>query len=446
MPANLTPLDDARQNGRRTTWYTITELATPHSPAATTAAQQARPASPGRPASHPDARVSAATYAVASLAKSPKVDDLAAEPRVPPLPGPPGRRRAAGRGGGGSPPGPRTPARGRATRWPGDPTPFRPPRQPGGQLDQEPADRELRQHQHDDQRRVGVLGLQVVLVGRSQLAGPERPVDGRRRGVRRVERRGQELARLGAGADVVAVDHCGCESLHVGMPGRTPEPRPARSRSPHMSHLRTIPLPAWNLGTSYGQASVQYWQPKHWSSRCLTIPVTGSFSYASTGQAFRQAGFEAVVARRGHVLEHRQRRRPADEQADVPPGLRRRPARSRRGRPPRTPCSPNSGRDRPRRRAAGRGRASVPAAGPSSIGPGAVRPCPRGTARIARRRSGRPARSGASRSGGRLAPGPTTEIRGAPPARTACRVEFHRTSLLTSSITRRRHGRFESDQ
>ena len=30
---------------------------------------------------------------------------------------------------------------------------------------------------------------------------------------------------------------------------------------------------------------------------------------------------EAVVAGRGHVLEHRQRRRPADEQADVAPGL-----------------------------------------------------------------------------------------------------------------------------
>ena len=32
VPANLTPLADARQNGRRTTWYTITELPTPHAP------------------------------------------------------------------------------------------------------------------------------------------------------------------------------------------------------------------------------------------------------------------------------------------------------------------------------------------------------------------------------------------------------------------------------
>ena len=53
---------------------------------------------------------------------------------------------------------------------------------------------------------------------------------------------------------------------------------PTLRRSEHMSHFRTIPLAAWNLGTSYGHASVQYWQPKHWSSRCLTIPVTGSFS------------------------------------------------------------------------------------------------------------------------------------------------------------------------
>jgi hypothetical protein len=35
-----------------------------------------------------------------------------------------------------------------------------------------------------------------------------------------------------------------------------------------------------------------------------------------------QAGrLQAVMTRRGHVLEHRQVRRPADEQADLPPGL-----------------------------------------------------------------------------------------------------------------------------
>ena len=66
-----------------------------------------------------------------------------------------------------------------------------------------------------------------------------------------------------------------------------------------MSHLRTIPLAAWNFGTSYGQARTQYWHPKHWSSRWLTIPVIGSFSYALTGQAFKHAGsrqwWQAVV-------------------------------------------------------------------------------------------------------------------------------------------------------
>src|SRR5438034_1457727 len=65
---------------------------------------------------------------------------------------------------------------------------------------------------------------------------------------------------------------------------------PEDSRSLHMSHLRTIPRDALYFGASYGHMSVQYWQPMHWSSRCLTIPVTGSFSYALTGQPFMQAG------------------------------------------------------------------------------------------------------------------------------------------------------------
>ena len=94
------------------------------------------------------------------------------------------------------------------------------------------------------------------------------------------------------------------------------------------------------------------------------------------------------------MLEDRQRRRSRRRAGRPRARPRPRPARSRCGRPPRTPCSPNSGRGRPRRRTAGRGRAGWPASGPSSTGPGAARPRPRGTARTARRRSGRPARSG----------------------------------------------------
>src|SRR5688572_2341577 len=56
--------------------------------------------------------------------------------------------------------------------------------------------------------------------------------------------------------------------------GASPWPR----RSLHMSHLRTIPRSLLNLGASYGHMNTQYWQPMHWSSRCLTMPVTGSFS------------------------------------------------------------------------------------------------------------------------------------------------------------------------
>ena len=66
-----------------------------------------------------------------------------------------------------------------------------------------------------------------------------------------------------------------------------------------MSHFRTMPRSLLNFGASYGHMSTQYWQPMHWSSRCLTIPVTGSFSYAFTGHPCRQAGsrqwWQAVV-------------------------------------------------------------------------------------------------------------------------------------------------------
>ena len=53
---------------------------------------------------------------------------------------------------------------------------------------------------------------------------------------------------------------------------------PSARRSLHMSHLRTMPRSSLYFGTSYGHVKMQYWQPMHWSSRCLTMPVTGSFS------------------------------------------------------------------------------------------------------------------------------------------------------------------------
>src|SRR5438045_8972092 len=68
--------------------------------------------------------------------------------------------------------------------------------------------------------------------------------------------------------------------------GASPEER----RSLHMSHLRTMPRDALYFGASYGHMNRQYWQPMHWSSRCLTMPVTGSFSYALTGQPSMHAG------------------------------------------------------------------------------------------------------------------------------------------------------------
>src|SRR5258705_4161308 len=65
---------------------------------------------------------------------------------------------------------------------------------------------------------------------------------------------------------------------------------PTASRPEHMSHLRTMPRLALYCGTSYGQVSMQYWQPMHWSSRWRTMPVMGSFSYAPTGQPRMHAG------------------------------------------------------------------------------------------------------------------------------------------------------------
>src|SRR5882724_9140862 len=65
---------------------------------------------------------------------------------------------------------------------------------------------------------------------------------------------------------------------------------PTARRLAHMSHLRTMPRFTEYCGTSYGHFITQYWQPMHWSSRCRTMPVTGSLSYASTGQPSRQPG------------------------------------------------------------------------------------------------------------------------------------------------------------
>ncbi len=69
------------------------------------------------------------------------------------------------------------------------------------QLNQETADGKLRQHQHHHQRQMGVLGLALILIGRTKVGAWQRPKDRRRGGVRRVERRRQKFTRRGAGAD-----------------------------------------------------------------------------------------------------------------------------------------------------------------------------------------------------------------------------------------------------
>ena len=64
----------------------------------------------------------------------------------------------------------------------------------------------------------------------------------------------------------------------LGQPCTQAGASPSARRPRHRSHLRTMPSEALYCGTSYGQVSVQYEQPMHWSSRWATIPVNGSFS------------------------------------------------------------------------------------------------------------------------------------------------------------------------
>jgi hypothetical protein len=55
---------------------------------------------------------------------------------------------------------------------------------------------------------------------------------------------------------LIAIASFGQPCTHAGA-------SPTFKRSVHMSHLRTMPLALLYWGTSYGQVSVQYWQPMH---------------------------------------------------------------------------------------------------------------------------------------------------------------------------------------
>ena len=96
---------------------------------------------------------------------------------------------------------------------------------------------------------------------------------------------------------------------------------PAASRSLHMSHLRTMPRLLLNCGTSYGQVSMQYWQPMHWSSRWRTMPVDGILLVGLHRAAVHAGRVEAVVAGGGHRLLHGRLARAAVQEADAAPGL-----------------------------------------------------------------------------------------------------------------------------
>src|SRR5687767_16007227 len=65
---------------------------------------------------------------------------------------------------------------------------------------------------------------------------------------------------------------------------------PSERRPWHMSHLPTTPRSALYCGTPYEQFHVQYWQPMQVSALWSTMPVVGSFAYASTGQPVMHVG------------------------------------------------------------------------------------------------------------------------------------------------------------
>ena len=227
-----------------------------------------------------------------------------------------------------------------------------------GEVDHEAADRQLRQHEHDDQRRVGVLGLDRGSgppAGRSSTAGgstgsgssagcsPGRARSAGNRSPRRSRRR------LGA------IDDPDADRLvRAGLDAR----RRLADLEPIAAHvaLADDPLARVELGgvVGAGERAVL-------AAEALVVEVLDDprdrVLLVGIDRAGVQAGrVEAVVAGRRDVLEDRQARRRRRRSGRRRARLRPRPGRSAHGRPPRTPCSPSSGRGRPRRRTAARAR------------------------------------------------------------------------------------------
>ena len=102
--------------------------------------------------------------------------------------------------------------------------PARPAATPSAASTSEAADRELRQHEHGDERPVGMLGLELVIIRRShvprsdQVARPEEVVGRVYRGIGRGR---QEVPRLGPGDDLGVVHHADADRLmRAGLDAR----------------------------------------------------------------------------------------------------------------------------------------------------------------------------------------------------------------------------------
>ena len=122
-------------------------------------------------------------------------------------------------------------------------------------LDEERADRQLRQRQHQDERPVRGGGVDRVVVGRDHVArqDPRRPVGGRRQRDLGLGRTRDEQVGLRLLHHLVRVHHPDADGLagaRLDARGGLPGASPSASRSPHMSHFRTMPFAGLYFGAS----------------------------------------------------------------------------------------------------------------------------------------------------------------------------------------------------
>ncbi len=186
---------------------------------------------------------------------------------------------------------------------------------PPEQVEQEAADGELREHQHDDERTVSVLGLDTVMVRGPGVMRhrPARSIPRRRAGVLRSGSTVEKIARIGTKAHLVDVHHANADRL---VRTRLDAGRGLAGSDPVRTHVALADDPL--AGVEPGGV-VRTGQRAVLAADALVVEVPDDprdrVLLVGIHRAGRQAGrVEAVVTRRRHVLEHRQ--------AGTPPTIR----------------------------------------------------------------------------------------------------------------------------